>query len=773
MGNEAILKLNKFAYKAYRFFTNKEILKIISHLSCVAFGFSLSESVIFIRYAPFGLAMLAAVNDKYIIGTLIGVFLGYFLNSFVHIPARYIAAIIVYLTVRWTLSHVEKITSHALYAPILSFVSCFSTGITISLVSSAIRNSALMYFCESLICAVSTYFFSKLFSAVSLKKPYSSFSLEEISGAGFFVSAVLISLTEFKLFDISLSSVLFSLFILISARLGGISSSCVCGICVSLVKSLSFVGIRAISGSFAAASLIAGIFAPINKILGALSFSLAIGVFSIELGAETNFINSIYESLIGGIVFILLPLQSPVNEPQVVHSSFDKMLSQRFNQAADAINDVCKIASEISSKLSSMCSHNVEDVFDKSIELTCKNCGLSLYCWGENYSENINNLTSLIPLLEENEIILSCDLNGIVTDKCQRKNELSENISVKYRDFIAAKTARLRSEALREIISGQFSAISFFIKEFTKSMYFDYKEDCTGKTLLEKEFSKFDIIPLEILCIQKNDGDYHINAFFEASDNPELELSVLLSVISRCYRRRFVGTLTRNGAIFNLIAHEKANIKIKIGASQISSKSSDLCGDSYSHFTDLFGNYIAILSDGMGTGGRAAIDSAMASGIMKKLVENGIGFDSALKITNYALISKSSDESLSTLDCAAINPYTRELTIYKAGSPMSIIKKDGKAKELFSSALPAGIVCDVEFAKIYETLDVGDMLVMITDGAVYSQSKWLSSLIENIDETDEQKIADEILDFAINMRPNDKADDISVLVLLAVSPDEA
>ena len=104
---------------------------------------------------------------------------------------------------------------------------------------------------------------------------------------------------------------------------------------------------------------------------------------------------------------------------------------------------------------------------------------------------------------------------------------------------------------------------------------------------------------------------------------------------------------------------------------------------------------------------------------------------------------------------------------------MSIIKKDGKVKELFSSALPAGIVCDVEFAKIYETLDVGDMLVMITDGAVYSQSKWLSSLIENIDETDEQKIADEILDFAINMRPNDKADDISVLVLLAVSPDEA
>ena len=172
----------------------------------------------------------------------------------------------------------------------------------------------------------------------------------------------------------------------------------------------------------------------------------------------------------------------------------------------------------------------------------------------------------------------------------------------------------------------------------------------------------------------------------------------------------------------------------------------------------------------MGTGGRAAIDSAMASAIMKKLLENGIGFDSALKITNYALISKSADESLATLDCAMINPYTRDVFIYKAGAPMSIIKKDGKAKEIFSSALPAGIVTDIEFAKIYENLDIGDMLVMITDGAVYSQSKWLLSLVENTSETDVQKIAEEILEFAINMRPKEKSDDISVLVMLADSP---
>ncbi|MFR1214328.1 MAG: hypothetical protein ACLSCV_06055 [Acutalibacteraceae bacterium] len=46
----------------------------------------------------------------------------------------------------------------------------------------------------------------------------------------------------------------------------------------------------------------------------------------------------------------------------------------------------------------------------------------------------------------------------------------------------------------------------------------------------------------------------------------------------------------------------------------------------------------------MGTGGRAAVDGAMASNIMGNLVKAGLGFDCALKIVNSAMQVKSGEE---------------------------------------------------------------------------------------------------------------------------------
>ena len=47
----------------------------------------------------------------------------------------------------------------------------------------------------------------------------------------------------------------------------------------------------------------------------------------------------------------------------------------------------------------------------------------------------------------------------------------------------------------------------------------------------------------------------------------------------------------------------------------------------YKYFYDGKGHFIMILSDGMGTGGRAAVDGAMASGLMARLLKAGFGYD--------------------------------------------------------------------------------------------------------------------------------------------------
>ena len=82
-----------------------------------------------------------------------------------------------------------------------------------------------------------------------------------------------------------------------------------------------------------------------------------------------------------------------------------------------------------------------------------------------------------------------------------------------------------------------------------------------------------------------------------------------------------------------------------------------LRGDSFEIFTDGVGKWYAVLSDGMGSGGRAAVDSAMALGLTSRLIRAGFGPDSVVRMVNSALMVKSGDESLSTLDMMELDLF--------------------------------------------------------------------------------------------------------------------
>ena len=67
----------------------------------------------------------------------------------------------------------------------------------------------------------------------------------------------------------------------------------------------------------------------------------------------------------------------------------------------------------------------------------------------------------------------------------------------------------------------------------------------------------------------------------------------------------------------------KSAFTMRTGASQRTCGESALCGDTFETFRDGRGRQILLISDGMGTGGRAAVDAAMASGPVFKACKIG------------------------------------------------------------------------------------------------------------------------------------------------------
>ena len=131
---------------------------------------------------------------------------------------------------------------------------------------------------------------------------------------------------------------------------------------------------------------------------------------------------------------------------------------------------------------------------------------------------------------------------------------------------------------------------------------------------------------------------------------------------------------------------------MRTGASQRTCGESALCGDTFETFRDGRGRQILLISDGMGDGWAGRRGCRDGERPVFKACKIGLGFDTALRIVNSALLAKSEEESFATLDLACFDFYTGACTVCKAGAAASFLRRAGKAELLERASMPAGIL---------------------------------------------------------------------------------
>ena len=122
----------------------------------------------------------------------------------------------------------------------------------------------------------------------------------------------------------------------------------------------------------------------------------------------------------------------------------------------------------------------------------------------------------------------------------------------------------------------------------------------------------------------------------------------------------------------------------------------------------------------MGRGNRAAVDSNMSASLFSRLIVSGFSFPCALRLVNSAMLIKSPEESLATLDILKVNLYNGHSVIYKAGASSSLLFRNGKIGEIKKSAMPIGLLRQAEFATVQGNLKNEDIIILMSDGATES-----------------------------------------------------
>ena len=182
-------------------------------------------------------------------------------------------------------------------------------------------------------------------------------------------------------------------------------------------------------------------------------------------------------------------------------------------------------------------------------------------------------------------------------------------------------------------------------------------------------------------------------------------------------------------------------------------------------FTSDCGYHNFLISDGMGTGSRAAIDSNLTASVIEKLICASFSFESACKTVNNTLIIKSTDESLATVDALQINPYNGRSVFYKAGGSISLIRQGDSITVIEKASLPLGILRNAPLSQEERELKKGDIVLLLSDGVTNSDCGWINDELLAWSKSDMQSLANHIASLAALRSESATRDDITVVAL--------
>jgi stage II sporulation protein E len=194
-------------------------------------------------------------------------------------------------------------------------------------------------------------------------------------------------------------------------------------------------------------------------------------------------------------------------------------------------------------------------------------------------------------------------------------------------------------------------------------------------------------------------------------------------------------------------------------------------GDNYTFLNSGDGKYIAALSDGMGTGHKACLQSKATVNLIEQFMESGFDKDTTVKLINSILVLKSNDESFATIDISVVDLYDGEVEFVKVGAAPTFIKRADYVETIRAASLPAGILSNVELELIHKNVNNGEYIVMVSDGIVDSFKSSDDSIIEvqnvisQMTSKNPQKIADDLLEEALSRcKDKEPIDDMMVMV---------
>lgn len=621
-----------------------------------------------------------------------------------------------------------------------------------------------------------------------------AFSIEEILGASLMLAIAVGAFGDLSVFGFSVRNILSILIVLILGWKNGVLVGTTAGVTIGVTLGVITSSDPIMVAAYAISGMIAGVLNKFGKLGVIIGFCLGNIVLAYVSNGYTVELIHFKEILIASIGLLAVPKSIQINIEEFIGNSKllpvfpdralnkSKETAERLNNVSDTIQEMAKAYKMEESQIEEQPIESNKDIFISELldnlngyennmlyEDMCKTEGPIV-------DEIFKLLIDKQEITREQllEIFAECNSYIVGFDDKKISEYLEDNISQMVRvinmsykisksNFVWQKKFEENKKNIETQLQGVSKAISSIAENIEKNIQNEEQYNNEKKQVIE--LLKQKEIEIQEISIQREDR-FLIEVYMQKSNNTDIEY--IEKILTEILKERIVFNVDASiGTRLNFLSDDK--FIMAIGNAETTKSESDISGDSLLNIRLKDGKYLVALSDGMGSGNDARQSSNKALKMLENLLLSGFDKKTSLELINSSLINQN-EEIFATLDIAIIDLYSGNIEFIKNGACPTYIKQRNKVQIIKANSLPAGIINDAGLQQFDRDISEGEIMLMCTDGILDSNIEyknkelWIKYLLEDIETTNTKKIADLVLNEAIDNNYGVAKDDMSVVV---------
>ncbi len=561
-----------------------------------------------------------------------------------------------------------------------------------------------------------------------------------------------------------------------AATAGGAASGAAGGLAIGVVVALSGGSEPLFCGALGVCGLMAGVFRPLRRFGMAGGFGLGAVLMSAWATGMAQAAVPWTEMILASLIFLCIPLRGwQWLELRLNHgvsrdeNARELRLAKMRDTVVTKMKDFARCMDELAGvfkETANAGSDSFEDVaplLESVAAEVCYHCSRREQCWQREFYTTYGHFLKALASPGRRRVLLESDFPEEFRGSCRQFHDIVAALRSAWGLYRVKSGYRRRIEESRALAGKQLSGVSQVMDKLAAQFNLQIRanEDIVQ---LVRESMRAAGTPCRSASVQQGRAGLTVKLTVKPCGGRRKcrgYEETLSQALSRPMRRAGASCSPSEHACHLEFTQAKAMRVTCAGAQR--SREGAVCGDASVWDSLDDGSYFIAISDGMGTGARAAMESQATLSLLRRFYQAGFSEEVIYDTINQVMLLRSSGETFSTVDLCLLNLVDGEANFIKIGAPPTFLVRRGQALLIASPTLPLGILDEISPGASKRILEDGDTLVMVSDGITANEdTDWLEAELLSMENCEPHQIANKLIEFS-EMRYG-KADDMTVVV---------